>query len=96
MVSSSEGRRRRHSAAERRAVLERLASSGERVSAFCRSESINVGTLRRWQAAGSSVREDHKPRLSAPSGFLDLGALGGAITIEVDLGGGVVLRVRRG
>jgi hypothetical protein len=27
---------------------------------------------------------------------VDLGALGGAITIEVDLGGGVLLRVRRG
>lgn len=82
MVSSSEGRRRRHSAAERRAVLERLASSGESVSALCRSESISLGTLRRWQA-GSNVREDHKPRAPAPSGFLDLG-------------GGVLLRVRRG
>lgn len=96
MVTERNGRRRRHSAAERRAVLQRLAASDQGVVAFCRSESISVETLRRWKEAGSSVSAERAPRTTAPSGFLDLGALGGAISLEVDLGGGVMLRVRRG
>jgi hypothetical protein len=94
MVTDTDGRRRRHNATERRAVLERLAASGLSASAFCGAESISLATLRRWQAQAGSARV---PRAAAPRGFLDLGALGGgALTIEVDLGGGVVLRVRRG
>jgi hypothetical protein len=93
MVTGADGRRRRHNAAERRAVLERLAASGLSASAFCVAESISLATLRRWQEQAGSARV---PRAAAPSGFVDLGALGGAITIEVDLGGGVLLRVRRG
>jgi len=52
-----------------------------------------LATLRRWKDEGRSARVE---RPVTPSGVLDLGALGGAITIEVDLGGDVVLRVRRG
>jgi len=95
MVTEKGGRRRRHSVAERRAVLDRLASSDERVSAFCRSESISAATLRRWKSELHPIPAPARCP-TVPSGFLDLGALGGAITIEVDLGGGVVLRVRRG
>ncbi len=93
MVTGTDGRRR-HSATERRAVLARFAASGAGVGAFCRSESISVATLRRWQAG----RGDDAQREAAPRRFLDLGALsgGGALTIEVNLGGGVILRVRRG
>jgi len=93
MVTGTDGRRRRHTAAERQALLERLASSEQSVSAFCCEESISSATLRRWksEAVPTPVRG-----ATIPSGFLDLGALGGSITIEVDLGGGVVLRVRRG
>lgn len=91
MVTETDGRRRRHSAAERHAVLTRFSRSGVSLAAFCQSESISVATLRRWQAEhGDDTRE------AAPRGFVDLGALGGALTIEVDLGGGVLLRVRRG
>lgn len=94
MVTGTDGLRRRHSAAERRAVLKRFASSGASVAEFCRAEPIGVATLRRWQ---SEAHSDDTPRAPAP-GFLDLGALGGggALMIEVDLGGGAVLRVRRG
>jgi len=95
MVTDTDGRRRRHSAAERSALLARFAASGAGVGTFCRSESISVATLRRWQAQRGS---DEAQRDAAPRGFVDLGALagGGALTIEMDLGGGVVLRVRRG
>ena len=96
MVTERNGRRRRHDASERRAVLQRLAASDLGMAAFCRGESISVGTLRRWKEAGSGVNAARVSRTAAPSGFLDLGALGGAISIEVDLGGGVILRVRRG
>lgn len=97
MVTERNGRRRRHNASERRAVLERLAASDLGMAGFSRSESISMATLRRWkEEAGSTGVE--RVAAGAPSGFLDLGALGGggAITIEVDLGGGVLLRVRRG
>lgn len=95
MVTGTDGRRRRHSAAERRAVLKRYSSSGASVAEFCRSEPISVATLRRWQLEFDG---DDRLRAPAPRGFLDLGAVsgGGALTIEVDLGGGVLLRVRRG
>lgn len=98
MVTERNGRRRRHDASERHAVLQRWAASDLGLAGFCRSESISVGTLRRWKDEHSEpeVSEDRVPRVAAPSGFLDLGALGGAISLEVDLGGGVVLRVRRG
>ncbi len=43
MVTGTDGRRRRHNAAERVAVLERLASSRKSVSAFCGAESIGSG-----------------------------------------------------
>lgn len=93
MVTEASGRRRRHSAAERRAVLARYSGSGASVAAFCRCESISVATLRRWQAEHG----DDAQREATPGGFVDLGALGGGtLTIEVDLGGGVVLRVKRG
>lgn len=93
MVTGTDGRRRRHSAAERRAVLKRFASSGASVAEFCRAQPISVATLRRWQSA---VDGDDAPGVAAP-GFVDVGALGGgALTVELDLGGGVVLRVRRG
>lgn len=94
MVTGTDGRRRRHTAAERRAVLERLAGSDESVSAFCRAESIILATLHRWRGETDSAPGPVRSA-AAPSGFLNLGALGGAITIEVDLGSGVVLRVRR-
>lgn len=96
MVTGTDGRRRRHSAAQRSAVLARYAGSGMSVAEFCRSELISVATLRRWQ---SEARGDDAPHAVAPAGFVDLGAVGGggsAVTIEVDLGGGVLLRVRRG
>lgn len=96
MVTERKGRRRRHDASERRAVLERLATSAVGMAAFCREESISVATLRRWKDEGSGVSADRVPRAATLSGFVDLGALGGAISIEVDLGGGVMLRVRRG
>jgi hypothetical protein len=95
MVTEMGGRRRRHNAAERRAVLDRLASSRQSVSAFCQAKSIGLATLRRWKGEtdAPAVRTHRSP---VPSGFVDLGALGGALTIELELGGGVVLRVRLG
>lgn len=95
MEAMGAGRRwRRHTPEERRALLLRLAASGQSVSAFCRAESISVQTLRRWQG---EAQGDDTAAAETRSGFVDLGALGGrALTIEVDLGGGVVLRVRRG
>lgn len=75
-------------------MLERFAASRQSAASFCASESIGLGTLRRWRQATSSPAR--AITAATPSGFLDVGALGSRLTIEVDLGGGVVLRVQRG
>jgi hypothetical protein len=53
---------------------------------------LGLATLRRWR---NETDPGPGRRAAVPSGFLDLGALGNRITIEVDLGGGVVVRMRR-
>ncbi|MGH7179973.1 MAG: IS66 family insertion sequence element accessory protein TnpA [Tepidisphaeraceae bacterium] len=78
-------------------MLSRFPGSGQSVAAFCRAESISVGSYHRWR---TQLRME-KPELGEASqrpAFLDLGALsaGSALTLELDFGGGVTLRVRRG
>jgi len=57
--------------------------------AFCAERSISVGSLDYWR--GKLRRE------AAGPGFIELPAMGGsAWDMEIELGGGVVVRMRRG
>ena len=98
----------RRSRAQWQALLGRSARSGLSVAEFCRHEGVSTASFYTWRkrlrAAGAV------PTTAAPAGavaFVDLGPLGvggeaGAAAgfgagweIELDLGAGAVLRLRR-
>lgn len=81
----------RRSREEWQRLVEEQARSGQSQRRFCEARGISVGTLQHWKRklAGES----------APAPWLDLGTLAqGAAEgweIELDLGQGVCLRLRR-
>jgi hypothetical protein len=79
--------------------LERFSTSGCSVKDFCRAESISTASFYRWRRR-LAAPDQAPPTAAQVSAFVDLGALGGepppAWQVELELGAGVVLRVRRG
>ena len=59
--------------------------------AFCAVRSISVNTLDYWR------KRERRPSAPAAAGFVELSPLGdgGRLDIELDLGGGAVLRIHR-
>lgn len=96
------GRRgRRRTQQEWRQLLVRQEASGTGVEAFCRAESVSVGSFYRWRRRWSEGAEQPRsPAGGDPSGtFFDLGTLAGGSgcwELELTLGGGLVLRLRGG
>jgi len=98
-------KRRRLGVAERRGLLERFATSGSTVVAFCRRESVSPASFYRWRALVGDQRPQRAMTASIgqapePVGFVDLGALGeratsGRIDLRLDLGGGLSLHLVR-
>jgi hypothetical protein len=100
-------RRRRDSQAWRE-VLDRYASSGLRVGAFCERESISEGSFYRWRSILQGVDGKKKPRGAArvpvaptisAAPFIELGSLNSGssrVELRLELGGGVFLTVVRG
>lgn len=92
-VKGSKGAPRR-SRTEGQQLLAEFKASGLGRKAFCASRSISVQTLDYW-------RHRSKPgRVQAPKSapeFVELTGIGGAggLDVELELGGGVVLRLRR-
>jgi hypothetical protein len=63
--------------------------------AFCRSRAISVSTLDYWR---KRTKVDGQQALAAAHpGFIEIAPLRGvgALDVELELGGGVVLRLRR-
>ena len=91
----AEWRGQRRSEAQWRVLIERYASSGLGVQAFCRAESISAASFYRWRQRSFDAPGGREP--SAPR-FFDLGALGGGERweLKLDLGGGRMLRLRGG
>lgn len=85
-----------------RKAIARQESSGLSVLAFCRRERINAGTLYGWRSRLRTEPRKAPRELGAaePSdGFIDLGAFresDASWEIRLELGGGVVLQLRRG
>lgn len=85
-----------------RQVVARQEASGLSVAAFCRRERINVWTLYGWRSRfrGAQDKAASEPPMRDPSGgFVDLGALRAdeaGWEIRLELGGGVILHLRRG
>ncbi len=77
-------------------ILERFDSSGLSVKAFCGAESISTASYYRWRQRLGKVGE--RAQAIEGASFIELGPLEGrpAWDIELELGGGLVLRLRRG
>ena len=91
--------RARRSASEWRSIMARFESSGLTGTQFCRSESLSPSTFWRWRGRLADVGEPVSP--SRPAGraaFVELAdgpASPSVWEAELELGGGVVLRLRR-
>jgi hypothetical protein len=91
MTVSKAGGGRRSQAEGKRLVAEFEAGDLGR-KAFCAAHSISVNTLDYWR---KRVGRDRAP---APAGFVELSPLAGEgrLEVELDLGGGAVLRIHGG
>jgi hypothetical protein len=85
-----------------RETITRQEGSGLSVAAFCRKERINAWTLYGWRSRLRGVRDktvsEPLPVRAPSGGFIDLGALregDAGWEIRLELGGGVVLQLRR-
>jgi hypothetical protein len=88
-VSKATAGRRGHLDGERLVAAFEASDLGRK--AFCEAQSISVNTLDYW-------RKRLRGRVpAAASGFVELtpSTEGGCVDIELDLGGGTVLRIRR-
>lgn len=94
-------RRRRRSRAEWQSLVSRAAASPLGTAAFCAAEGISAASLSLWRKRLQAC--DAAPMVAAPTpgAFVDLGLLaapgerGCPWELELDLGGGVTLRLRR-
>jgi hypothetical protein len=92
-------RRGRRSRAQWRALIARAEGSSLGIAAFCRAEGIGTASFYTWR---KRLAADAGPTPVGEPAFLDLGPLAGPTSneatwdIELELGAGVVLRLRRG
>ena len=91
-------RRMRRSREEWSELVSRFEESGQTREAFCAETGISVSTLRRWS---SRFRERPRPAVSRAPVFVELPAEEKRVEasvhpweVELQLGGGVVLRLR--
>jgi hypothetical protein len=97
---SSISKRSHRSRSQWQALIARAEDSELSVTAFCRRESVSTASFYTWR---NRLRPVTTPAPAAvDSGFIDLGTLdpakesSGPWEIELDLGAGMVLRLRRG
>lgn len=93
--------RTRRSADQWRALISEQADSGLSQSAFCNRKQIALSTFTNWKRrlAGQAAATGESDDESVSSPWIELGAVGGSQPgwdIELDLGDGVCLRLRRG
>ena len=96
-------RRAQRSRAQWQGLIERAARSPLSIAAFCRAEDVSTASFYSWRrrlgevAPGRAVTEGS----GEDGAFLELGVLGGEAVgpvpwdIELQLGAGMVLRLRR-
>lgn len=92
-----------------RARLERFGRSAQTVTAFCAGEAVSVPSFYYWRGklTGRSSAQRQRAPVSA-TGFIEVGAaqvaaprVGGGtvadvgVELQLDLGAGVLLRIRR-
>lgn len=92
-------KRVRRSAAQWRELIDAQRDSGMSQKAFCNEHGLALGTFVRWKSRLASPDE----QFCGSSGHGELielvaprGGGGDRLAVELELGGGVVLRLRRG
>ena len=98
-------RRRWRGAEEWRLLMERFAGSGQDLETFCQAEGVSVASFYRWRRLLQEASAKRTPH--AEPAFLDLGPLRSTpgsdtgskssshLELTLDLGGGLVLHLRR-
>lgn len=84
-----------------RTLIAEQASSGMSQKAFCKHRRLALSTFANWKRRLASEPVVENERAPDPSRWIDLGSLGAergspGWDIELDLGDGVCLRLRRG
>lgn len=80
-------------------IMEEFDNSGQSQKAYCQAQGIALGTFSKWRSK-LGAGKDTKPVKSDPPLFVQLpidaerGTGGRAWDIELDLGNGVVLKLR--
>ena len=101
-------RRRRLGSEAWRGLLAQFVVSGLTVTAFCEREAVSAASFYRWRSQLGVGSEEATGVSAVPavvrnkSRFVDLGALSAAdalpsgFELRLDLGGGLMLQLRRG
>ena len=91
--------RTRRTAEQWRTLIAEQAGSGLSQEAFCKQKKLALSTFASWKRRlGRGPAVENEPT-SDPATWIDLGSLGARSAgwdIELDLGDGVCLRLRRG
>ncbi len=92
-------KRVRRSADDWRAIFEQQRASGLSQAAFCEREGVALSTFARWKQRLIGEAAPNGKTTDAPGAdWIDLSRVtgGGGLTIELDLGDGICLRLVRG
>lgn len=96
-MSVAGSKRVRRSADDWRAILEQQRASGLSQVAFCRREEIALSTFARWKQRLAAQAETGSEPVGGEPGWIELPPIGQSSSgwlIELDLGGGVCLRLK--
>jgi len=91
--------RTRRTTCQWRELIDEQVDSGLSQVAFCKRKRIALSSFANWKRKLSAASSEQKSNTPDPSTWIDLGSLGAERSgwdIELDLGGGVCLRLRRG
>lgn len=94
----SKSTRTRRTADQWRTLISEHAESGLSQEAFCKRKQLALSTFANWKRRLATEPDLEAECAPDPSTWIDLGSLGARSTgwdIELDLGGGVCLRLRR-
>ena len=92
------GRRARRSREQWRDLLERFEHSGQRREDFCREHGLTLSSFAHWRRTLGKTAAGRRTATGSPL-FIELepqaGAASGSWDVELALGDGMVLRLRR-
>ena len=91
-MSDTKTKRTRRSREQWRRLLDEHAASGQTQTVFCQAKGLCLASFQHWKRKLSAVSEEPQPWVEL--GTLDQ-ATGSGWDVELDLGNGVFLRLRR-